>query len=112
METTQGEEVYLQPCDPLDGLQVSVELVVDNEVIDAQESNEEEAGTVPTCDSTSSQPREFVFPDVLSYKLPPGINLKELDPKDAVSVAELIRKYESAFSMGPLDLGKSSLIPH
>ena len=112
LETIQGEEVYLQPCDPLDGLQVSVELVVDNEVIDAQESNDEEAGTVLTCHSTSSQPREFVFPDGLSYKLPPGIDLNELDPKDAVSVAELIRKYELAFSMGPLDLGKCSLIPH
>ena len=103
------EEVHIQPHDSHDGLQVSVGLVVCNEI----ETIGDDTSTVPTCTDTPNQLREFfVFPDGVEYTLPPGISLRGLDPEHAILVAEMIKKYESAFSMGPLDLGKCTLIPH
>ena len=117
VETTVNNEVHLWEVEG--GLQVTVERVMldENVGVCSGEGTEVEDGvtslgvankvTSPTNDRES-----IVFPDGSSYLLPPGISLKGFDKHEVVLIAELIRKHEAAFSMGPFDLGKCTLIPH
>ena len=59
-----------------------------------------------------SAPTVFCFPDNSLYTLPPGVTLDGLSQSDAVGMATLIRRYDSVFSKGPLDVGCCGLIPH
>ena len=114
LEARLNNEVHLWEIE--EGLQVSVEQVVvdQNSGVSEGAANNVEGETigmrVPSSPVASRE--TIVFPDGFSYLLPPGISLKEFDRREALLIAELIRKYEKAFSMGPLDIGECTLIPH
>ena len=118
-EVQFSEKIYLQYT--AEGLEVSVQDVVSegedkcnlipphSDPESVLTSAKEQAGNLePSCESQE----EFTFQDGTKYLLPPGISLKSCGREEAAKVAELIRKYDAAFSKGPLDLGKCDLIPH
>lgn len=48
---------------------------------------------------------EVHLPDGSPYQLPEGVDLSGVDQRKAQQVADLLKKYEEAFSKGGLDLG-------
>ena len=106
---SESEEVIVSPTP--ETLTVSIQSVLVEQSGDASLSH----GPMEAWDQASEPiyaPTVFCFPDGSVYAFPPGVTLDGLSQSDAVCMATLIRRYDSVFSKGPLDVGCCGLIPH
>ena len=106
---TESEEVVVSPTP--DTLTVSIQSVLIEQSGDASLSHGPNEADNQASEPISA-PTVFCFPDGSLYVLPPGVTLDGLSQSDAVCMATLIRRYDSVFSKGPLDVGCCGLIPH
>ena len=68
--------------------------------------------TVGDMNEPDEQAAVFTFADGSCYTLPPGLKLDGLEMDEATQVAALVRRYDSVFSKGSMDVGRCDLIPH
>ena len=106
-EVSVTEQVVVAPTQGV--LNVSVQSVL-------VENGSDTSPVAPSMVGDMNEPDEqtavFSFADGSCYTLPPGLTLDGLEMDEATQVAALVRRYDSVFSKGSLDVGRCDLIPH